>query len=89
MRLYEIIGEKRLANFLKKELGLDLAKQKIVELNEGSHFHGDFIVVEGYKFKKIYSKYQVMETPTKKHEKPETHIMKCRTDSVNYFKKKA
>jgi hypothetical protein len=84
MKLYQILTEKQMDAFLKK-IGTSLAKEPLTEiLNAEEDLFGDFIIVKGYKFKKVYSEYSCMETPTEKHKKIKKHWAKAPGD---YYKK--
>jgi|694.fasta_scaffold38852_11 hypothetical protein len=80
MKLYQNITEKKMDNFLKT-LGSSIEKEKLVEImNDKDDLHGDFIVIKGYKFKKVYGEYQCLQTPTEKHEKVELRWPKAPGD---------
>ena len=84
VKLYQEFTEKQLDNFLKT-LGTSIEKEKLVEImNKEQDLFGDFIVVKGYKFKKVYSEYSCMETPTEKHAKTIPNWPKAKND---YYKK--
>lgn len=79
MILYQIATEKQLKKFLKKEFEVDLYDLPMTELKTPLLF-GDFVCHKGYKFKKIYSHYQCMETPTEKHSDKKVAIFKNPND---------
>lgn len=84
IKLYQDLTEKQMDNFLKT-LGSSIAKETLREIkNQEQDLFGDFIVINGYKFKKIYSNYQCLETPTAKHSKTELKWPKAKND---YYKK--
>jgi len=78
MMIYQLLSEKQLNKFLKP-YNTDTGKEKLVEIKEGELF-GDFICVEGYKFKYAYGMYQCQETPTAKIEKPKIYFTKAVND---------
>jgi hypothetical protein len=56
MKLYENLTEKKMDNFLKT-LGSSIEKEDLVEImNDERDLHGDFIVIKGYKKKKVVTK---------------------------------
>lgn len=88
-KLYQTLTEKQMDNFLKAN-GTALADQKPVEIkDEASDLYGDFIVIDGYKFKKIYSEYQCLETPKEKHAKQRVSIRQAPNDNYKNWKSKA
>ena len=78
MRLYQLLSEKQLNKFLKR-FNTSLDEQKLVEIKEKDLF-GDFICVEGFKFKYANGRYQCLETPTEKIEKPKIYFTKAKND---------
>jgi hypothetical protein len=84
VKLYQTLSEKQLKSFLMT-LGISLENEKLVEINnKPEDLFGDFIITTGYKFKRIYSNYQCMETPTDKHKKKTLNFQKAPND---YYKK--
>ena len=84
-KLYQNITERQLSRFMKI-LGTTLEEQKLVEIkDEKNDLFGDFIVINGYKFKYSYGTYQCLQTPTEKHQKTTAPWSKAQTD---YYKKK-
>lgn len=84
IKLYQDLTEKQLDAFLKAN-GTSIQQQKLVEIKSTEDdLFGDFIVVKGYKFKKIYGNYQCLQTPTQKHTKTELKWPKAKND---YYKK--
>lgn len=82
MTLYQNVTEKQLRNFIKKIDGTDLYDLSPIELKTDTLF-GDFICHAGYKFKKIYSDYQCLETPTERHIPKKINISKGPNDYGN------
>lgn len=84
IKLYQILTERHMKSFLK-DLGTSIEKEKLVEIkNEKDDLFGDFIVIGGYKFKKVYGEYQCMKTPTETHSKAKLNFPKAKND---YYKK--
>lgn len=84
IKLYQQLSAKQMDNFLKK-FGSAIEKEQLVEINnKNEDMVGDFIVINGYKFKKIYSEYLCLQTPTEKHYKTERIWPKAKND---YYKK--
>lgn len=84
MTIYQILTERQLKKFLKN-LGYDLYELTPVELKKPDF--GDYIVCPGYKFKKVYSNYQCMETPSEKHEVKQLAYFKAENDKPKNFYK--
>ncbi len=84
IKLYQDFTEKQMAIFLKSH-GKSLATQPLIEIMSAEEdLFGDFIVIKGYKFKKIYGQYQCLQTPKEKHCKTELRWPKAKND---YYKK--
>lgn len=83
MTLYQKVTEKQLLNFLKKLDGTNLYTLNTQEIKTDTLF-GDFIIHKGYKFKKIYSDYQCLETPVEKHIPQTISVSKNPNDSRNW-----
>lgn len=84
IKLYQTLTEKQIKSFLK-DLGTSIENEKLVEIkSEKDDLFGDFIVTNGYKFKKVYGQYQCMQTPTEKHIKAKLNFPKAKND---YYKK--
>lgn len=83
LKLLQVISAKALNNFLISIGESALDKQTIIPLNSGP-LVGDFVVAGGYKFKQVYSKYQVMEMPGIKYKTPKVAFYKAQND---YYKK--
>jgi len=84
VKLYQNLTEKQLNAFLKT-LGTSIENEKLVEIKkEKEDLFGDFIVTNGYKFKKVYAEYQCLQTPTEKHVKAKLNFPKAAND---YYKK--
>lgn len=78
MKLYQLLTEKHLEKFLKK-YNTSISEQPLQEIKVGELF-GDFICVAGYKFKYAMGRYQCLETPTQKIEKPKIYFTKAPND---------
>lgn len=83
MKLYQILTEKQLAKFLKKNFSKDLNEMQTTEL-KGDLLFGDFIICDGYKFKKVYSNFQCLETPSEKHAIKKVPFSKNPNDSLKW-----
>lgn len=85
IKLYQILTERQMKSFLK-DLGTSIENEKLVEIkSEKDDLFGDFIVTNGYKFKKVYGEYQCMKTPTETHSKAKLNFPKAAND---YYKKR-
>ena len=78
MRLYQLLTEKHLEKFLKK-YNTSISEQPLVEIKVGELF-GDFICIDGYKFKYALGRYQCLETPTAKATKQTVYTTKAPND---------
>lgn len=80
IKLYQVLSEKQLKAFLEQNgiIGneIPITDQK----NEDPILSGDICEVAGHKFKKIYSQYQCLETPTEKHQKQTLNAKKAPND---------
>lgn len=84
IKLYQHFTAKQMDNFLKT-FGSSLENEQLVEIiNKEEDLVGDFIVINGYKFKRVYGEYQCLQTPTEKHSKTEHIWPKAKND---YYKK--
>lgn len=80
MRLYQLLTEKQLNKFLKP-YNTNVNDEPLVEIKVGELF-GDFICVEGFKFKYAMGRYQCLETPTQKLEKTKIYFTKAPNDRL-------
>jgi hypothetical protein len=86
IELYQELEEEELVKELIS-IGVDFKKLTLVEIKDDSaDLFGDFIVVNDWLFKKIYSNYQCLATPTERHEKQSLNFVKANGDrGKNYF----
>ncbi len=78
INLYQLFTEKQLLTKFK------LNKIILTEiLDEPNGLYGDFLVIEGYKFKHTYGKFQCLETPTEKIQKSKVMFTKAPNDIYN------
>lgn len=87
MILYQLSTEKQLKKWLKTKLNLNFDKLPLTEIKTDLLF-GDFIIAGPYKFKKVYSSYQCLETPEQKHSIPKPPYYKAENDKPKNFYKK-
>lgn len=84
IKLYQILSEKEINKFLKS-IGYNSSINNLLILEiKNEDMFGDFIIIEDYYFKKIYSEYQCLKTPTEEHKKQKANIIKNPNDSRNY-----
>ena len=87
-KLYQTLTEKQMDNFLK-ENGTSLSDQQLIEIKDDANdLFGDFIVLDNYKFKKIYGNYQCLENPKEKHTKQRVSIKQAPNDNYKNWKSK-
>lgn len=83
MKLYQMLTEKQLSKFLREKFNKDFNELQTTELKKEPLF-GDFIIWEGYYFKKVYSQFQCMQTPTDKHVPKTIATAKNPNDSLRW-----
>ncbi len=81
MRLYQLLTEKQLNRFLKP-YNTSVNNEPLHEIKVGE-LYGDFICVAGYKFKYAMGRYQCLETPEEKLEKPKIYFTKAPNDRLS------
>lgn len=79
VKMLQELNEAQMKKFVLENEGVLLSDKVITELKEELLF-GDFIISGGYKFKKIYSSYICMETPTEKYKIHRVSFIKAPND---------
>lgn len=87
VKLYEDFTEEEFKKLLSEsstEAEIKFNELKIVETNIANAF-GEFVFVEDYAFKKIYSYYQCLKTPKEEHEQRTVFTPKAAGDRGRNF----
>lgn len=78
IKIYQTFTEKQLLKLF------NLSNIILLEiLDEPNGLYGDFLVIEGYKFKSSYGQFQCLETPTEKIQKSKVMFTKAPNDIRN------